>query len=45
MDKTDIINYLVDCLGYSVQDCANKSKDNLLLLIDNLDEFQEYNAI
>ena len=45
MNKQDIINYLVDCLGYSEEDCINKSKDELLLLIDDLNEFQEYNAI
>lgn len=45
LTKSQLINYLIDCIGYTSSDIEGSSTDTLIFLIgDNMSECIKYNS-
>ena len=41
LKTSQLLNYIIDCLGYSEEDCKNSSKYDLIDIIEDKDAQQD----
>ena len=41
LKKSQLLNYIIDCLGYGEEECKNSSKYDLIEIVEDIDAQQD----